>query len=269
MAFRTDLAIEKENGENAFEKEEETKENIKLTRLLNKEKKEKYITIEFPSLELISDYEEIEKKITNELKKAFDKECEKILVVGLGNTEITPDSIGPKTAQKILATRHIAGAFAEQIGLKGIKSVAVISPNVLGKTGIETAELIKGVVDKIKPDGVIAIDALASLSVNRLFRSVQISNNGISPGSGVKNSRREISEKTLNIPVVAIGVPTVVEASNLAFELTGKEITEQTDMIVTPKDADLLSHRISEILARSINVFLQPEIDKEVLFSLV
>lgn len=269
MAFRTDLAIEKESLENQFIKEEEVKENIKITKLENEEKKEKYITLEFPNLETLTEYETIEKELLSSLKFVLPEEYENILVVGLGNTEITPDSIGPLTANRLLATRHIAGSFAEQIGLKGIKSVAVFSPNVLGKTGIETAELVKGVADRIKPDAVIAVDALASLSLNRIFRSVQLSNKGISPGSGVKNKRKEISEKTLGIPVIAVGVPTVVDAMNLAYELTGEESKTDTDMIVTPKDADILAHRISEILARSLNIFLQPEIDREVLFSLV
>ncbi len=265
MSLRTDLAIEKEDIKNLFEKEEETRENIKITRLQNNS--EKYVTIDFESLERIVDYEPLEEEILKGIEYVFEGEKETALVAGLGNTEITPDAVGPLTANKILATRHIMGEFAEKNGLEDLKSVAVISPGVLGKTGIETAEIIKGVKDKINPSFLIVIDALASSSLSRLFRSVQISNQGISPGSGVKNKRKEISEKTFSVPVIAIGVPTVVDAKNLAGEITGEK--GGADMILTPKDADLLTQKISEIIARSINRFLQPETDREWLLALV
>ena len=169
----------------------------------------------------------------------------------------------------MLATRHIIGDFAEKIGLKGLKSVSVIAPNVLGKTGIEVSELIGGAVKTILPDAVIVIDALCSKSTERLFSCIQLCNNGISPGSGVKNSRKEISRKTLGVPVVAIGVPTVVDAKTIAFELTGKEAKSENEMIVTPKDADLLCEKISDFLSSSLNVFLQPKIERDVILSLV
>ncbi len=267
MSIRTDLAIEKEDTKNLYKTSEETVEKIKITRL--EKGNEKYVTIEFESLDKIAEYDTLEEEIIKGLRFVVGSVTDNVLVAGLGNTEITPDSIGPLTANKILATRHIAGNFAEKIGLKNLKSVAVISPSVLGKTGIETAEIIKGIKDKISPDFLIVIDALASSSISRLFCSVQISNQGISPGSGVKNSRQEISEKTFNIPVIAIGVPTVVDAKNLANELTGEKVKKETDMILTPKDADLLSHRMSEIIARSLNVFLQPETEKEWVLALV
>ena len=190
-------------------------------------------------------------------------------MAGLGNTDITPDAVGPLTVRQILATRHITGQFAESIGLKGLKSVSVISPGVLGQTGIETTELIKCAVDATKPDAVIVIDALAAGSAARLFRSLQLCNTGITPGSGVKNSRREISEKTLGVPVIAIGVPTVMDAESLAAELTGCETEKSADMFVTPKDVDLLCGRISEILSQALNIFLQPEIDRDIIAQLV
>lgn len=278
MSIRTDLAVEENLEENGIKRVRKTVGDttvceVEITdpqkALLIRKNVGKYITVEFPSVEKINSYENIKNCLREALISICPKEVESTLVIGLGNTEITADSIGPETARKLLATRHIAGEFSEKIGLKGLKSVAVLSPGVLGKTGIEVAEITESIVKKIKPQAVIVIDALASGSVNRLFRTIQLSDSGISPGSGVKNSRKELSEKTLGVPVIAVGVPTVVDALTLAFELTGKETETETDMIVTPKDADLLTHRISEILAEALNLFLQPDIDEEILMELV
>lgn len=279
MSIRTDLAIEL-NRENikGIESKEMNIGEVKVTEItvntseaaeeLSKPQG-KYITVEFPSVEKIADFSDLKKAIKNSLEAVLPKNRQKILIVGLGNTEITADAIGPQTAGRILATRHITGQFAKSIGLSGLKSVSVITPGVLGRTGIEATELVRGAVELIKPDAVIVIDALAGGSISRLFKTVQLSNTGITPGSGVKNSRKELSEKTLGVPVIAVGVPTVVDALNLAFELTGSQSGCDTDMIVTPKDADILSHRVSEILADALNVFLQPEIDEEIILSLV
>lgn len=223
-----------------------------------------YLTVSFNDLLKILNYEEIKENLKEALKFIMPEKREKVLVVGLGNAEIISDAIGPFTARKIFATRHLKGDIAEKIGLKGLKSVSVSIPDVLGNTGIETVETIKGITEKIKPDLVIVIDALAAASFKRIFKTVQICNTGISPGSGVKNSRKEISEKTLGIPVIAIGVPTVVDAVSLSQELSLEE-KEETELIVTPKDADLLSHKISDILSEVLNEFLQPETDKEIL----
>ena len=278
MSVRTDLAIE-ENGDFKGIRTQEKRlgdivvsktfiENEKTAKKINKPCG-KYITISFPDIEKITDYDELEKSILLSLNSLVENDVNSFLVVGLGNREITADAIGPKTAEKIFATRHIAGTFAEKIGLKGLKSVAVISPNVLGNTGIEAVELIKGANDKIKPQTVIVIDACASRGTDRIFKTVQISNTGISPGSGVKNSRKEISENTLGTKVIAIGIPTVVDANILVEEMSNNAPENPIDMVLTPKDCDLYTHRISEILARSLNRFLQPELSDEILFSLV
>ena len=282
MGIRTDLAIEftkNENYKNIDYKSEEKRNGEVLstyTEIFSEKgeketKKEigKYITLEFPSVDKIDCYEEIEKETVKALKLLLGEDKKNILVVGLGNDEITSDSIGPFTVKKILATRHIAGNFAEKIGLKGLKSVSAIAPNVLGKTGIESTEILKGIIEQIKPDAVIVIDALAAGSIERLFKTIQFSNNGITPGSGVKNSRKEISEKTLGVPVIAVGVPTVVDALSLAFEITEQIPKNDVDMILTPKDADILCKKISEILSKALNVFLQPLIEPEIIFSLV
>lgn len=279
MSARTDLAIELEIKKwDGINKKTKTLKDIKITeieiknelgeKIINR-KKGKYVTIEFTDILKISDYKDLEKAISEELISLLPSERETVLIVGLGNREIGCDSIGPETAAKILATRHIVGDFANEIGLKNLRSVSVITTDVLGKTGLESTEICDGVVKKIKPDAIIAIDALAAKSVSRLFKTIQLTNTGISPGSGVKNARKELSLKTLGVPVIAVGVPTAVDAVTLSEELTGHNVNSNSELIVTPKDCDLLSHRISEILARALNVTLQPEISPEILFDLV
>lgn len=265
--LRTDLAIENKSRENEFLKTEYKNENITVSKMEND--KEKYITVSFEDLQRITDFGPLKNEVKKSVLSLLPERKEKVLVVGLGNREITPDSIGPLTASKMLATRHITGEFAEKIGLKGLKSVSVISPGVLGKTGVETVEITESLVKKIEPDAVIVIDALAAGSMERIFRTVQITNNGISPGSGVKNSRKELSQKSLGVPVIAVGVPTVMTAHNLAFELCKKQPETGEDFIVTPKDSDFLCKQISDILGESLNEALQPEIDPEILSALV
>ncbi len=277
MPFRTDLAVELLDGKTHLEEREKigdvnvSKINIKTEEgeKLFGRKKGNYITLEFPDLEKTADSEDIEKAVKKALFSLLPESFEKILVVGLGNSEITPDSVGPITASNILATRHIAGEFSEKIGLKGLKSVSVITPNVLGKTGLEAAETVSAVKEKTKPDTVIVVDALAAGSISRLFKTIQLTDTGISPGSGVKNSRKELSEESLGVPVIAIGVPTVVDAGIIGEELGGKANENTAEIIFTPKDCDILCKKISEILSRTINITIQPEIEPEIILSLV
>lgn len=281
MSLRTDLALEAKTeisgGENGIIKEIKENENIKTTvikvvsdegeRLINKPQGT-YITVEFGDIISTADFTPLKSEIKRVLSELLSVNGT-VLVAGLGNNDITPDAVGPLTAGGILATRHIAGAFAESIGLKGLKSVAVITPDVLGKTGIETAELIRGTADKIKPAAVIAVDALAARDPNRLFKTVQLTNSGISPGSGVKNRRGEISEKIIGVPVIAVGVPTVTDAEAIAYSLTGTEPETDSGMFVTPKEVDMLCGKISKILSETLNEFLQPEIDADIIEGLV
>ena len=280
--MRTDLAIESpsflssqllerkilKKCKHGIEKNFLKIENEAQEREIGKPKGE-YITLKFRDILKFDDAKYIEEEIIEALKDLNANKKENILVVGLGNDEITSDSIGPKIAKKILATRHIEKEFAQKIGLNGLKSVSVITPDVLGKTGIETLEMIKGAANSVNPDLIIVVDALAAASFKRLFSTIQFCNTGISPGSGVKNARKEISFKTTGVPVIAIGVPTVVDALSLSYELTGKEAEFDTDLIVTPKEADILCHKISEIISSALNIFLQPEIDKEIIKALV
>lgn len=175
-----------------------------------------------------------------------------VLVVGLGNREITPDALGPQTAEHILATRHLSSELCAQTGLEHLRKTAVLAPNVLGKTGLESLETIQAVVDKIKPAAIVAVDALAAGELERLGRTIQISNTGICPGSGVLNARKELSEQMLGIPVVAIGVPTVVDLSSYLSDEKGEA------MMITPREIDLLIERAVRFLSLCINRALQP-----------
>lgn len=280
--MRTDLAIESPQASRLCKKESKISENCKpfcekFYLKIETDEDEKncgkpkgsYITLQFKDLMKFDGSEEIEEEIIESLDNLLPSKRENILFVGLGNSDITSDSIGPRISKKIMATRHIKKDFAEKIGLNGLKSVSVIAPGVLGNTGMEVVEIIKGICGKINPDAVIVADALAAGSIKRLFTTIQLCDTGICPGSGVKNSRKELSLKTLGIPVIAIGVPTVVDAVSLCEELSGRESLSDTDLIVTPKDADILCHKVSEIIGKALNIFLQPEIDRKIIMSLV
>lgn len=275
MQYRTDLAIEFEKLSKKGSIKEKSFGKIKalFTELDEnnpyKKRKGKYATVKVGSIALLPDFKEIEKALIFCLCELLPQKRENILVVGLGNCEITSDNIGPHTASKILATRHIIGQFKSLSGLEKMKSVSVITPSVLGKTGIEASEIVSSVVKETKPDAVIVIDALCANNTENLFSVIQLCDSGISPGSGVKNTRKELSQTTLGVPTVAIGVPTVVEAAVIAHELTGKQAEQKTDLLVTPKDADLLSMRMSEAISAALNIFLQPEIEPDIVLSLV
>lgn len=233
-----------------------------------------YVTLDYRPFQTITDRLEEEVEAAAEEIRSFLPEKGLVLCVGLGNADITPDTIGPLTAASILATRHIMGEVAKSAGLEGLRPVAALSPGVLGQTGIETAEIIQGVCRELKPCAVIAVDALASRSVERLGCTVQISDTGITPGSGVQNARKALNKEALGVPVVAIGVPTVVDMATIAYDLwEGKEegkISERGQtMMVTPREIDLIAEQASKLLAFSINRALQPQLTFEELSSLV
>lgn len=306
LNFRTDLASErKEIYQKAHELDEiegikatkeDINENIKVERVEitneNGEKaigkpKGKYITIDVKKLKSATE-DEIQKTseiVSNELKKLIDNHIQKqdeILVVGLGNSYVTPDSLGPKVINEIDITRHLINYLPQYIE-EGTRPVCALAPGVLGTTGIETMEILKGIVDNTKPKLVIVIDALASRSIDRISSTIQISDTGIIPGAGVGNTRKEISRKTLGIPVIAIGIPTVVELATLVSEgidifidrLQQKaesneylnelqksdkyeEVKEalnvgEYNMIVTPKEIDNLIENMKDVVARGIN----------------
>lgn len=204
------------------------------------------------------------------------------MVVGLGNIYVTPDSLGPKVINEIDVTRHILKYMPEVLE-EGTRPVSAISPGVLGTTGMETLEIIEGIVNNVKPKMLIVIDALASRSIDRISSSIQLSDTGIVPGAGVGNTRKELSQNTLNIPVIAIGIPTVLESAVLVNDCLNLFITKlqeeaksneylnelkQKDnyeeikealipnnynMIVTPKEIDELIENMKDVVARGIN----------------
>ncbi len=309
---RTDLALEMrelflEAGEMISEiqgvraEEELIEQGIKATaveildkngeKALHKEKG-RYITIELPKDWWMKQavYEAACKACAKELKKLVSgNSLENVLVVGLGNRNITPDAVGPTTLDYVLVTRHLIRYMPEEID-KRLKSVCAIAPGVLGITGLETGEIIKGLTEKIKPSLIIAIDALCSRSVERVNKTIQLSDTGITPGAGVGNRRMSLNKKEMGVPVIGVGVPTVIDAATIAadaIDLLIKNMKENSgenqgfleilkdaeeedrlfllkevlgenvgDFIVTPKDIDEQAEKMSRIIANGINIAL-------------
>ena len=304
--FRTDMADERHDIYKKANKLEnipgvETKENIindsiktNIVKITNSDGEKAigkpigtYVTVDIKNLKLASD-DDIDKAsevVKEELKKIIDPHAQnqdEILVVGLGNQFVTPDSLGPKVVSEIDVTKHFI-KYTPQYVKEGTRSVCAIAPGVLGTTGIETSEIIKGIVDNVKPKMLIVIDSLASKSIERISSTVQISDTGIVPGGGVGNAREELSENSLGIPVIAIGVPMVVESAVLVNdcltlfidklqkeaksndylnELKEKDNYEEIkeslnptgyNMIVTPKEIDDLIENMKDVVARAIN----------------
>ncbi len=313
--IRTDLAVEARELYNENKKQEisgvevekdDIDDEVEVTRVkIIDDKGSKimgkpigdYITIESRGLKKADAdlKDKVSKVLAKELRKLLpDKKDLNSLVVGLGNWDVTPDALGPQVVSKLLVTRHLFKLY-NRTEDPSMTSVSALSPGVMGTTGLETSDIIKGVVEKSKPDLLIAIDALASRKMERVSTTIQISTSGISPGSGVGNKRKELSEDTLNIPVIAIGVPTVVDAATMTndtikmvidtlkkqFEkgsdflnLLGdmeeeekyaliKEILEPygANVIVTTKEIDKIIIDISQIIANGINIALHPGID--------
>lgn len=286
MEFRTDLALEKrellgKKEPDGVESSEFSEGNVSFTkiRIFNENGSKAlgkpigtYITAEIPQLmkNPINDEETIE-AIAKQLSSLIPKSGA-VLVAGLGNTEITPDAVGPKSASMVLATRHIDKSLSEEIGLGELRSVAGFVPGVLGRTGLEAAESIKGIAKSVSPCAVIVVDALAARRLSRLGTTVQISDTGIIPGSGVGNARKEISERSIGIPVISVGIPTVVDVETLVNDLTGSKSDiskENRNMIITPREIDIVIERASELIGMAINKALQPNISVDEMMMLV
>ncbi len=217
--------------------------------------------------------DEVTHLLAEELRRMLPPEG-MVLVVGLGNAQITPDALGPLTVRQILATRHIPAQLAEQTGLSGLRPVAAIAPGVLGQTGIETGEIILSIVRDLSPAAVVAVDALAAGSPERLGCTIQLSDSGISPGSGVLNARKELSRQSLGVPVLSLGIPTVVDGGTLVCGLLGCEDEsrvpeEARAMMVTPRDVDALIERGAKHLSLALNAALQPQLSLEEISYLV
>lgn len=305
--FRTDLALERRdlyNKAHNIEKdidgieteEERVDDNIVISRVkvTNEQGEEaiakpkgNYVTIDVNNLKIARE-EEIQKAsevVTKELKSLIEKHIsmqDPLLVVGLGNIYVTPDSLGPKVVNEIDITRHLLEYMPEVMD-KDTREVSAVAPGVLGTTGIETLEILKGIVDNIKPKLIIVIDALASRNIERISSSIQLADTGIVPGAGVGNARKELTQETLGVPVIAMGIPTVVEAATIAADSLTlliqnaqeqgesndflnklqeedkyaviKELLapEEYNFIVTPKEIDSLIEKMKDVVARGIN----------------
>ena len=237
----------------------------------------KYITIETDRLYKSSESFSVAADVLSRKLRSLLPDEGTVLVAGLGNENITPDALGPKVMNLLLATRHIGSDLAESLGLGDLRSVAGIVPGVLGKTGIETVETIDGVVKKISPVCVIVIDALASRNTARLGTTVQLCNTGVAPGSGVGNKRKGITAESLGVPVIAIGVPTVVDALTMASDILEKvqvsfderEFSQHRQMMVTPKEIDSLIDNSAHLVAMGINMALQKNLTPEEIAEIV
>lgn len=311
--FRTDLALERRDlykRANNLDKEiegiktEEEKNGPRIrtsrVKVLDKNGAEaigkpvgSYITIDIQKLKVATeeDIQESAEVLAKELRVLLGEHAnpkDEILVVGLGNQYVTPDALGPKVINEIDVTRHIL-TYMPQVLSSETRPVSAISPGVLGTTGIETLEILKGIADNIHPKMLIVIDALASRSIERISSTIQLADTGITPGAGVGNTRKELSQSTLGIPVIALGIPTVVELATLisdgidifidrlqekseSNEYLNKlqqedkyeEVKEalkvgEYNMIVTPKEIDDLIENMKDIVARGINMATQPE----------
>lgn len=234
----------------------------------------KYITIETPLNYESTCFDERLDAVIKSVRELLPEKNGLVLVAGVGNPDITSDALGPFFASRIFTTRHLSGEIKKEIGFLGeLRPVAAVSTGVLGQTGLESSEYIRCIASGIKPSCVITADALASKSLSRLGCTIQLSNTGISPGSGVGNARKRIDEEYIGVPVIAIGVPTVVSVSALAAELSGGEGGERlhgmSDMIVTPKDIDILIKNASQLLAFGVNCALQSSLSPEEISALM
>ncbi|MEG2295815.1 MAG: GPR endopeptidase [Oscillospiraceae bacterium] len=292
MNFRTDLALEITTGmESDLPGIKQTKAyhgniTIHTIEVLTDEAaqqlskpKGNYITIDVTPFgeSIVTNHEEIV-AISHALGSLLPKKG-LILIIGLGNKKITPDGIGPLTIEQILSTRHITPELAKASGLDDLRAVAAIAPGVLGQTGIESSEIAHAIAKSVKPAGIIVVDAFACNSIERLGCTIQISDTGISPGSGVANHRKELSSLTLGVPVISIGIPTVIDGLTLAKELYKNTIEEQeiqslfdhkgASMMVTPREIDLVVERGARVISLAINQALQTNLNIEDIVYLV
>lgn len=303
--IRTDLAVEAHeyytgSGQRAIagvETEQSRTDGCEITRvkIVSKEGEDalhkpqgEYITVEIRDMMRLSaaGKEAVGAVVGRQIRELLNRcgiaEEDEILVVGLGNWDITPDALGPKTVSKLIVTRHLL-EYIPEMPKGGTRSVCAVSPGVLGITGMETGEMVSGLTQRVKPKAVIAVDALASRSTKRIGVTIQMSDTGISPGSGIGNRRKELTRHTLGIPVIAVGVPMVVDAATVAedalesvleqeggaemlseqfrrepsekrYEQIRQSLGEDLrEMMVTPKEVDAMVEEISDVLREGIH----------------
>ncbi len=292
MNFRTDLALERKemiktklDGVEVSEYENDecktTIIDIKTSSAAKKLDKGigRYITLEmnpFSHEAAVSDGRL--QALTESIKKLVPEGEGTVLVAGVGNMNITSDALGPMTSSQIFSTRHIDDDLRKNAGFdERLRPVCAVSTGVLGQTGIESGEYIKSICQAVEPACIITVDALAAGSISRLGTTVQMSDTGIAPGSGIGNTRKRIDEEYLGVPVIAVGVPTVVDAVSLACEISGTDINHMNSeslrqgegLIVAPKDIDLMVKNASYLLALAINCALQPTLSVKEIYGLM
>ncbi len=257
--LRTDLIIEDTNIKHS----EKDMGGIKIIKTVNNGN---YYTISFKDITNYEDREKVgeclEKVIKEILKKNKIKDDDSCLIVGLGNANSTPDSLGTKTIDNILVTAHL---FLLDIDTEGLRKIYTFKPNVMANTGMESADTIIAITKKYKPNFIILIDSLAAGNIDRVNRTIQITDTGIHPGSGIGNNRKEINKKRLGIPVIAIGVPTVIYASTIIYNTTPKYTIKELDdslldLIVTPSEIDFVIDKLANLISSSLNNALNRQI---------
>lgn len=284
MAFRTDLAVEAiENHKTAaalphVRQSDRTLEGFAVheVRILSEDTAReigkpqgRYLTLELDALIRREEdaFPRACKALSTMLRELLPHPNDgPVLIAGLGNRMITPDAIGPQTADHVIATRHLVAQSPEVFA--DWRPVSALAPGVLGQTGVETGEVICGVLDRVRPAAVIAVDALAAGRLSRLLRTVQLADTGITPGAGVGNARAALNEQTLGVPVIAVGVPTVVDGATLAHEISsqlGQPACEALDdlsqpVMITTRDIDREVADISRMIGYAVNMALHPHL---------
>lgn len=248
LSLRTDLVLD-----SSIKSEElYNKDGVVLKRTIKD--KNKYSSISFIDITDKDQSKLVEKLMIKELKEYIQNKMNKILVIGLGNRNSTPDALGPKSIDQILVTRHLFNLGDVE---EGYSNVAIFEPNVYGTTGIDSVELIKEVVKLVNPDYVIIIDSLCTSSTSRMNKTIQITDAGINPGSGVLNDRGELSSRVLGCKTIALGVPTVVDIYAVIIDLLKKynitEIEDYDNLIVTPKEIDYVIEKLAVTIGTAIN----------------
>ena len=289
--IRTDLALEaheinaQAGREDGIRTEEETIDGFSRTTVhvgegegerLAKKKAGTYINVDVGKSWLLASegFAALVALLAGQLRKLFPADFSgTALVVGLGNYDITADSIGPKAVEKVVVTRHLRTLNPQLYESAGFGDLCAFAPGVLGQTGMESAEIVRSIVEAVRPSLIVAIDALASRRLARLATTVQLCDTGIYPGAGVSNRRSELSAETLGVPVISIGVPTVVDAATLAYDLLGENADEKTaaallagdgkDMFITLKESDVITKQTARLLGFAINRAFHGELSVE------
>lgn len=250
--IRTDLLLEQKPSKKNLKKE--TYKDIKIVTTTSNN--HDYTTIYFDDITDSNSYYNLEKVFINELSKYIKlKKNDTFLVIGLGNSKSTPDSLGPLTIDKIIPTKYLFDLGEVE---EGYSNVSIYKPDVIGNTGIESITIINSIINEVKPTKVIIIDSLKASNIERLTKTIQITNSGINPGSGINNSRGEISKKTINREVIAIGIPTVVDIKSLVKD------SSKESFIVTPTNIDFVIERLSLLISKSVNTNLHKNYNRQI-----